>query len=463
MLNTLIVHPLYTNRVDKQSVAVATLALSYLRSLTKAVGPVSANLRAAFQFYSTPRWHRRSDYSSEGDLSDASVEERDRDRIHGGLAGEHSVWSRGQDFWSTIGWALNCSTLYPQRWRYWKAWLGFMLEVLQADWTERERLDLQAHEAHGGTGPAPTTMRQESILVMYMEQKNGPQGGFKAIMKALFADGGSLSSSFTEVFDKEPRGRQSETKKRKRDDRIDIENDKFGDYLDDDLFSSGASEPPTPEKPRDMRRAGSFGTAFPGLAETVPLRLRLFKLLSAATFTLRKPSDVDRLYEAYASSLKVLPLDMFALFISQRRNPMAPELHVTVLKVLFSLLLPSSYKDPYKVDRAGQAEGRLSAAMLEHCYAPHPANTISIEDNAKLSMVVEAAVQLLWTCGALTYSPSLDAAVRAGVEARHGKVRRKRTGRAKPDPEDGLATEMLDASADRLDVLLQAIQSTGRE
>ncbi|OAA69976.1 hypothetical protein LEL_09792 [Akanthomyces lecanii RCEF 1005] len=471
VLNTLLVHPVYTNRAEKQSQEIATLALGYLRSLLEVAGPVNTNFRAAFQFYSTPRWHRRSGYSSDIDLSDGASsngDERERDRVTGSLANENSVWSRGQDFWSTLGWAFNCSTLYPQRWRYWKAWLEFMLDVLQSDWAERERLDLEAHEANhdgggGERGPAPTTMRQESILVMYMEQKNGPQGGFKAIMKALFADGGSLStSSFHQVFDKELRGRHdTETKKRKRSDRVDIDNDKFGDYLDDDPLSSGASEPPTPEKPRDVRRSSaSFGATFPGLTETMPLRLRLFTLLSAATFTLRKQSDVDRLYDAYASSLKVVPLDLFALAVAQRRNPMPADLHVTLLKVLFGLLLPSSARDPRRVDPEGEAEARLSTAMLEHCYVAHPANTIGLEDNARLSLVVEAAVQLLWTCNALEYDAGLDRAVRAGIEARSAKVRRKRTGKAKLDSGDALAGEMLDASADRLKVLLQVIKTT---
>lgn len=466
VLNTLLVHPLYTNRVDAQSQEVASLGLSYLRSLLEVAGPVKANLRAAFQFYSSPRWNsRRSGYSSDGGLSDASLDERDRDRVAGSLANEHSVWSRGQDFWSTVGWAFNCSTLYPQRWRFWKVWLEFMLDVLEADWAERERIDLEAHDANGNAGPMPATMRQDSILLMYMEQKNGPQGGFKGIMKALFADGGSLSAaSFQEVFDKEPRGRQKEeTKKRKRHDRVDVENDMFGDYLDDDMFSSGASEPPTPEKPRDMRKSTSFGSTFPGLTETIPLRLRLFKLLSAATFSLRKISDVDRLFDAYASYLKVLPLDMFALFISQRANPMTADVHVTVLKVLFSLLLPHSYMDPRKVDPQGEAEARLSTAMLVKCYVLHPANTISIDDNAKLALVVEAAIQLLWVCGELEYSEELDEAVQAGIDARQAKIKRKRTGRAKPDPDDALATEMLDTSSNRLHIMLGAIKASANK
>ncbi|ATY65935.1 hypothetical protein A9K55_002013 [Cordyceps militaris] len=467
VLNTLIVHPVYTTRADKQSEEIATLALSYLRSLLELVGPVNANLRTAFQFYSTPRWHRRTGYSTDGSLSDASQDERERERVTGSLANENSVWSRGQDFWTTLGWALNCSTLYPQRWRYWKAWLEFMLDVLQADWSERERLDREAHEAtsEGQDGPVPTTRRQDSILAMYMQQKNGPQSGFKAIMKALFADGGSLSSSyFREVFDREPRGRVEASRKRKHQDRVDVENDKFGDYLDEDPFSSGASEPPTPEKPRDaLSSAGSFGTTFPGLAESVPLRLRLFQLLSEATSVLHEPADVVRLCDAYASSLKVVPLNLFALVVAQRRGPLPAALRVTLLKVLLALLLPASHVPPHKADPVGEAEACLSTVMLTRCYAQHPANTVGVEDNAKLSLVIEAAVQLLWTCHALEYGPALDEALRAGIDARQAKVKRKRTGKARPDPEEALAAEVLDASSDRLRLLLQVLRDTASE
>ncbi len=423
------------------------------------VGPVNANLRAAFQFHSIPLWSRRSG-SSDIEDSEEAADERERDRLEGRLANESSVWSCGRDFWSTMGWAFNCSTMYPHRWRYWKTWLEFMLEVLEADWRERSRLDTAAHDTTYSDS-APTTMREESIIIMYMKQKNGPQGAFKAIIKALFADGGSLSSSaFPEVFDKEPRGPKKDNNKRKRADTLDIENDKFGDYFDDESFSSGVSEPPTPEKPRDTRKSATFGAGYPGLADSIDIRLRLFTLVSTVTFELRKRSEINKLYESYASALKVLPLEMFALFVSQRPNPMPTEMHVTTIKELFHLLLPSAYKDPHKIDPEGEAEGRLTMAMLEECYACHPANTVGIEDNAKLSLVVESSLQLLWLCDSVEYTGSFDAAVQKGIDARQTKVKKKRTGKAKAEADDVLAREMLDASGERLQLLLEAMRAT---
>ncbi|KAM4064204.1 hypothetical protein HRG_012630 [Hirsutella rhossiliensis] len=42
--------------------------------------------------------------------------------------------------------------------------------------------------------------------------------------------------------------------------------------------------------------------------------------------------------------------------------------------------------------------GSLSMPMLEHCYISSPANTVGLEDKAKLSLVVEHAMQLFWNC-----------------------------------------------------------------
>ena len=463
LLATLTIHPLHTTRVDKPDyLDVPSQALDYLRNLLALVGPLNADFRTAFQFHHTARWNRRGGYHSHGNNSDASEgdEDRDEDRLSGRLANQGSLWNRGQDFWSTLGWAFNCSTLYPHRWRYWKVWLEFMLDVLESDWNERERLDLEAHQAQGNAGDAPLTSRRESIISMYMDQQSGRRGSFKVIIKALLADGSSISStSFREVFDKEPRGRKKESKKRKRE-ALDLENDKFGDYFDDDSISSGASEPPTPQKPRDQRKKTSFGSSHPGLVESIHLRLRLFKLLSLATYTLSQPRELHELYDEFSAAIKLLPLELFSLFVSQRTNPLLPETHVTILKELFRLLLPASHKDPGKVDPDGEATGSLSSLMLERCFVLHPANTAAIEDNAKLSLVVESAIQLLWKCDSITYTDDFMGAVEKGIAARETKTKKKRTGRGKTDPGDALAQEVLSNSADRLRLLLGALEAT---
>ncbi|KAF7558858.1 hypothetical protein G7046_g5300 [Stylonectria norvegica] len=462
LLNTLIVHPSHTTRAEKQDhLDVSSQALDYLRNLLAIVGPVNADFRTAFQFNSVPKWGRRWGQQGPGNDSDSSDGDTggNEERLRGKISNEGSVWSRGQDFWSTVGWAFNCSTLYPHRWRYWKVWLDYMMDVLEADWTERERRDHLAHLATGSVGEAPKTSRNESMLLMYMNQQNGRQNGIKGYIKALFADGSEISSAaYREVFEKEPRGLRKQSKKRKREQVLDLENDKFGDYFDEESISSGVSEPPTPQKPKDARKAGFAGVYKQGLIESIDIRLRLFKLLSAVTFALSKRSELDRLYEEFSAAIKLLPLQTYALFVTQRPNPLLDETHITITKELFHILLPSTYKNPQKVDPEAEAQGSLTTPMLEQCYILHPSNTVAMEDNAKLSLVVESAIQLLWRCDMLEFSESFAAAAEKGIQAREAKAKKRRTGKMKGENGDAVARDILTNSGTRIRMFLEVLK-----
>ncbi|KAG6289943.1 hypothetical protein E4U46_002153 [Claviceps purpurea] len=464
LLNTLIVHPIHTTRAETpERLQVSALALDYLRNLLTVVGPVNAGFRAAFQYHAPSRWTRRSGYTSDSDVSDGDSS-HDHDSIKGNMANQSGLWTRGQDLWTTVGWAFNTSSLHPHRWRYWKLWLEFMLDVLEMDWAERERLDNASHEPETGQSAeraSPTAARAQSMIAMHVWPDADGQMALKRIMKALFADGTSMYvASFPEVFDKETRGpkKACATNKRKRDSVLDLENNKFGDYFDDESLSSGISEPPTPPK----LRAGGRNADNPGpwqqtgLVESVHLRLRFFKLLSAATDDLGKPGDLLRLYENFSFYIKSLPLELFALFVSQRENPLLPEVHVSILKQLFSCLLPSRYQDPQKIDPVAHAQGCLTTAMLQHCYACLPANTVALEDNAKLSLVVESAIQLLWLSDVLEYSEDFEAACEEGMRARETKAKKRRMGKGRADARDVVAEDVLAGSRERIRALLCA-------
>ncbi|KAI9166825.1 hypothetical protein HJFPF1_02940 [Paramyrothecium foliicola] len=466
LLNTLIVHPAHTTRAEKPDhIEVSSLALCYLRSLLTVAGPLNADLRAAFQFRPPSRWTRQSGFrggsnANDSDFSDDDLE-RDEETLQGKMANESGLWMRGQDFWSTVGWAFNCSTLYPQRWRYWKAWLEYMLDVLEADWVERERRDIETYEANAKTGDIPETSRRGSIITMYMEQQTGRHNGSRSIIKALLADGNDISSSaFPEVFEKELKGPRKNPKKRKREQVLDLENDQFGDYFEEESFSSGVSEPPTPEKQREEKKNATFGSANLGLVESINLRLRLMNLLSAVTDALHGPSEYNKLYDDFAAAVKLLPLRTFSLIVTQRQSPFVAENHITVMKELFHLFLPLSYKDPRKIDKEADLEGKLTALMLEHCYAPYPANTAGFEDNAKLSLLVESAMQMLWSNDLLEYSSSFAQAMETGIKAREQKAKKKRTGKGRSDAGDRVAEEVLTNSAKRIRTLLQVVEAS---
>lgn len=353
---------------------------------------------------------------------------------------------------------MNCSTLYPRRWPYWKSWLEFMLDTMARDWEERERLDLEAHEADGNVGDVPIAARSDSIIAMYLEQQSGRRGTFKAILKAMFADGDGISLAFQKVFAGERKGPKSASKKRKRE-TLDLDKDKWGDYCDDDGLSSGTSEPPTPEKSRGQKKDASYGTSQPGLSETVRIRLRLFRVLSMAVYTLQ-PEDLGDLYDDFAAAVKVLPLPMFCLVVSPQDNPMLDEAQITVLKELLTLLTPNRSKDPARVDPEAEAQGALSVAMLQECWAPHHANTLALDDNAKLSVVIESVLQLLWTKDQIGHSEELADAIRKGIDAREARTKRKRLGKGKADPSEVLAQDVLKNSSERLDVLLNVIEAS---
>ncbi|CAG9971923.1 unnamed protein product [Clonostachys byssicola] len=454
LLNTLILHPQYTTRATKEEHRdLPAQALNYLKSLLSTVGPLNADFKSATRFSQQSWSRRRQRHSTEDTDSDADIV---ADQLECNLANSGSLWSRAQDFWTVLGWAFNCSVLYPKRWRYWKPWLEFMLDLMEKDWEERERQDLECCDTNSGSDDVQTSLRQESIISTYMDQ-DGP--GRKCILKAIFAHGDKISTSaFKEVFSDELKGPKRESKKRKHE-SLDLENGKFGDYFDDeDAISSGGSQPPTPQKPRQSRKAETLGVSQPGLVESIYLRLRVFKLLSLATHALGTAKELERLYDDTAKLLKVQPLPFFSLFVACRDSPLVLASEITLTKLLFLFLLPQSHKNPGKVDPEGELEGALTTIMLEKCFIIHPANNVSVEDNAKLSLVVEKALQLLWLADELAYSKTFATAVEAGVQARDSKVKNKRASKkVKLDADDLMAEKFLDNSAARIRLLVSAM------
>lgn len=282
MLATLAIHPKHTSRIaNLDPHDVAPLSLSYLRNVLAIVGPVNGRLRDAFLFRSEGTRRRRSS----NDFHRNELES-DEEQVRGKMAGGSSVWVRGQDFWKVLGWAFNCSALYPHRWRWWKPWLEYVVDVLEADYEERKRLD---EESAGKDQPCEYALLQDSLLVAYIMPKSSRSSPVKPIMSALFADGGSSSASiYKEVFKNETKVASKATKKRKRE--FDLDKDNFGDYDDDS--STGGSEPPTPEHRRTGARTVDdvVPWASSSLIETVPLRLRLFALVRKVS----KTFDIQR-------------------------------------------------------------------------------------------------------------------------------------------------------------------------
>ena len=277
---SILVHPDFTTRPKEPDWPQISLeSLAYLRSLLSVFGPINAGFKVSILFGTNTT--SDLDLDAQAVVSD-NADERGLVRLSPRY-GNDSVWQRGRDFFSVVGWAFNCSVLYPERWQWWSRWVEFMLDLLEKDIHERHRLDEE-----NGSDDMP--LLQSSILSSYIAKRSGRTAAVTSwVMKALFADGDTPSTSvFQEVWPREHKTRsmpqQRVANKRKRE-KVNIDKGEYGGYLDDEsVHSSQASEPPTPQKTRTaisssptLADAEIFQTAY---GQTIPLRLRLFSLVS---------------------------------------------------------------------------------------------------------------------------------------------------------------------------------------
>lgn len=474
LLATLAIHPKETSKLNSlASHEIGSVSLSFLRNVLATVGPVNGKLRDAFVYHGDDRRSRRQ--VSNG--SSHSGSDNKDGHIRGRMAGRNSVWQRGQEFWRVLGWAFNCSALYPHRWRWWKPWLEYMVDVLEDDYEERKRLDEESANERTRLGEESEEceykLLRNSLLVSYLSPNSGRSTQLRPIMNALFADGSESSTKiFKEIFQNEAKVKSKATKKRKR---VDFDKDDFGDYADDS--SSGGSQPPTPEY--DRTAAMTIDEATPwtrsSLPETIPLCLRLFALVRtiAKTFgnecTLlmclqltRAVDDVPEqcniivrdLYQSFVDKIAQLPVPAFTQFISSLPNHLDEETIVAIIRVLMPSLVPHTAPSPRNVDRAASDQDAVSTAILERCYLPFGYKTA--ENNTKLSLGNETLFRILWTSACLKWTPSLDAAVKKGVKERWDKSTAK-----KGNDEEKAMRETLRASGGRLLALVELLKLQG--
>jgi len=183
-----------------------------------------------------------------------------------------------------VGWAFNCSVKHPKRWKYWKVWLDFMLDVLDADWKEREAQDGET-QADPEDQFVYKTVRQ-SLLVQYLSDTRGRSSAVKRVVRSAFADGGPDSlREFPEVFPNETRELKVQTgQKRKRDG---VEH-RFGDYDDDEAESGFESSELADQIEEHFQDDGEDTMPsidrWLGGTESILLRQRVITLVSTFTF-----------------------------------------------------------------------------------------------------------------------------------------------------------------------------------
>ncbi|KXJ94840.1 hypothetical protein Micbo1qcDRAFT_160147 [Microdochium bolleyi] len=456
------IHPDFTSRPKEPTWShAAAESLEYLHTVLASVGPVNARFDEAFRFGdpSKPRWSRDGSPASDSEASQAEDFFGSTEGSIGGKYPTNSVWRRSQDFFSVVGWAFNCSVLYPNRWQHYRPWLEFMFAAIEADMHERHRVDIAGEDEE-------FSMLRKSMLANYVAQRGGRAGGggLKWAIKAMFADGDKNSNSlFQEIWHKEHKGISLKALNKRKRAAVNLEKGDYGTWLDDEsVFSSQGSEPPTPQKRRTNsdRSVGTpdFQALEASYAESIPLRHQLFSMLSFLSCYLPSaPFELPDLYENFERAVRSLPLSIFSEMIDNTAGKLREDSHISLLQGVLSLLMPSSALAPGKVDKARDDVGGTSPAILERCFLPNAANTIIAEDNAKVSLLLEALMRIIIVDGTESFSPGLKDAVRKGIDAREAKAKRKKTrGRQQVswDDPDAESRAVLELSGQRLLLLV---------
>ncbi len=158
-------------------------------------------------------------------------------------------------------------------------------------------------------------------------------------------------------------------------------------------------------------------------------------------------------YESFCGGVRELPTNVFALFVSSS-SPAAPLPQETVCSILRNALrhyLPAAVPNPLSLDGETDDLDGCSVAMLERCYLPFAASSVTLEMNAKMSLVLESLFRIVWVYGGITWSAGLQRALEKGVQARSDRTKaRRKKARAKSDGDEDSAGVVLEKSGQRL-------------
>lgn len=416
---TLAIHPTLTIRASSDNRAEeASLALWYLRLLLKVVGPINANFRDAFTYTSVGIRGVSGRRLVLGDSGSNNGD--DHDSISSDLAETGAIWARVEDFWQVAGWGFNCSVLHKKRWARWNQWLDFMIEVFEKDW-EARGFDFGKDARSNDGKPDP---REDSMIVESLSS-GGSSGKERKILRAIFADGKlRAAGEFTEIWKNETKERKQDTDLKRISKKIDIATDDYGDYMDEDRDSELEDSDTNSQENLPSLNLSASTTTLPNLSDplggssSLNLRYRLLSLLSAVSIALpHKFTALSNLLGLFCEHIRPLPLPtFFALMSPLQLAHFPPHTAIVLTKSLLNSLIAASA--PMPTD-----EYPFRQETLERCYIPYTANTSSIADNAKVSLLIEALLRIVDRHKSLSWTPSLQDAVDEGIPAREKKAK----------------------------------------
>ncbi|KAI9788389.1 MAG: hypothetical protein M1816_006914 [Peltula sp. TS41687] len=525
---TLTVHPsLTSHNTPAERLQASNSALRLLHTINNIVGPVNADFASAFKFHPFSRDRRGvgagHDRRKPADRDDVAENEQSMDHINLSMANAGSLWANADDFWHAVGWALNCSVAYPRRWARWRLWLEFMITVLQDDWRERERW-VRRRRSEDADLPRESieAIMAESMVVKYLPGPSGGYGGQRRIVRSVFADASAKAQrEFRPVFKNELKDWKEEDTgvKRKRETKVNVDEDDHGDYLDNDDenrleatpgINKGARSSTRLTKPDNGKTVepatatadhSDDGIGALGGLEAIACRRSLLDLVSSL-FTLSRLisgaqvilhilslqvslvsrslpnhfTTIDALYDSYLEYLRPLPLPTFSLFL----YPPTTNSHLetsehsslliqSILCSMMSISAPSLRQTSSSLTDINDDDDNVSLTQetLERTFLPYPACTSSTTDNAKVSLLIEALLRLLAKRGKLNPTTALREAIEEGIVARERKTvgksadGKKRPGGGTREEEEQMAGTWLRGSSERLRGLSDLVMMAG--
>lgn len=169
--------------------------------------------------------------------------------------------------------------------------------------------------------------------------------------------------------------------------------------------------------------------------------------------------DCVDVYQMIYECAKPLPVPAFSLLFSPSSSSQVPLVaFVSLTQFLLLRFLPGN------APIAARENDDLSQEVLEICFLPFPANTSSVADNAKVSILVESLFRRFLRSCKCYHKPTLGAAIKRGILARENKSkwdkRRKDNGVRSKDEENDW--QWLRASGERLRSLLSWVEQNDK-
>jgi hypothetical protein len=162
-------------------------------------------------------------------------------------------------------------------------------------------------------------------------------------------------------------------------------------------------------------------------------------------------TPLEDLYDMYVEHVRPLPPPSFSLLVLPVLPGVLPAYRSSFNQLLLGTLIASSAPLGNDDD--------LSQEILETCYLPFSANTHSVSDNAKVSLLVESLLRLQAVHASLVFTRELEMAVETGVQAREMKAKggtRKKRGESLRKEEEHWV--YLQASSQRMRDLVETLK-----